>query len=84
MSILSVWNGGGVADPEARAGPKIAARGCREATPGTVRSLRAARLSRRPARVSWGRHKRPPGCRVGTRVPSHILGVQAREGIGVG
>ena len=21
------------------------------------------RLSRRPARVSWGRHKRPPGCR---------------------
>ena len=40
-SILSVWSGRGVADPEARAGPKIAARGCRKATPGTVRSPRA-------------------------------------------
>ena len=40
-SILSVWNGRGVADPETRAGPKIAARGCRKATPGTVRSPRA-------------------------------------------
>ena len=51
--------------------------------PRTVRSMRAARLSEE-ARAGLLGLKKPRGCRVGTRVPSHILGVKAREGKGVG
>ena len=61
--------------------PQIAERGCRKATPGTVRSQRAARLSRRPARVSWGRN-RPRGCRVGTRVPFFVADICGEQASG--
>ena len=92
MSIPSVWNGGGVADPEARAGPKIAEtpKDAVAPEPFRVRSVAEQDLERSeityrlqgllcpdPARCDKHRCRRLSRCQELTEIASQIEELRA-------